>query len=83
MTGLRKIFSVPAGLFAGTVLHRLQLWDAVMQSVFETRPMEYPEGKKDDSEAKISAAFGNGYLFCAWLYIGEEKIILFQNLMLI
>ncbi len=35
--------------------------DAVMQSVFESRLMDYPIDKEDDFEKRISSSFWNGY----------------------
>ena len=52
--------------------------DAVMQSIFEARLMDYPENKDDDFEAKVLASFLEGY--CSVRSFTEEEQKLYPHL---
>lgn len=48
--------------------------DAVMQSVFESKLMDYPMDKEDDFETKISSSFWSGYRSGRDLTKEEQKL---------
>lgn len=48
--------------------------DAVLQSVFEARLMDYPDDIDDDFEAKILSAFWDGYCSVRTLTADEQKM---------